>query len=77
MTIINLPKTLETQVKWKYTLPGLSLTAGVLNKFTLGLIDNPDGAKNKDIEYKYSTLTIREICDIDRIVGRLDRKSVV
>ena len=72
MTKIELPRTLETTVRWKYTLPGVSLTAGVNNKFTIGLIDNPDGASNKPIEYKYYTLTIRELCDIDRIVGRIE-----
>lgn len=70
MPDIEISKTLETKVNWKYTLPGVTLTAGIMNKFSIGIMDNPDAAHNKPIEYKYYTLTIREICDIDRILGR-------
>jgi hypothetical protein len=76
MRHIELPKTLETSVSWKYTLPGIDLTAGVSNRFTLSLIDNPDAAKNQDINASYYTLTIREICDIERIVGRLEDQPI-
>lgn len=72
MTTITIPRTLETNVSWKYTLPGVVLIAGVSNKFTVDFIDNPDAAHNKPIDYKYYTLTIRELCDVDRILGRLE-----
>ena len=76
MTKIELPKTLETAVRWKYTLPGVALTAGITNEFDISLIDNPDGAKNKPIEYSYYTLTVREICDIDKVILRLDDQEI-
>lgn len=76
MPDIYIPKTLETKVNWKYTLPGVVLTAGVSNKFTLGFLENPDAAANQYIDASYYTLTIRELCDIDNIVGKLEDQPI-
>lgn len=76
MTKVTIPRTLETSVSWKYTLPGITLIAGVSNNFTVDLIDNPDAAHNKPIEYKYYTLTIRELCDIDTVLGSVENVEI-
>lgn len=72
MPNIQLHKTLETKVNWKYSLPGVALTAGVVNKFTLSLFDNPDAAPNQFIKAKYYTLSIREICKLDKVVSSIE-----
>jgi hypothetical protein len=63
MAGINLHKTLETQVSWKYTVPGISLTAGIVNKHLLNLKDNPDAADNAIIPAKYYTVSFLELCN--------------
>lgn len=72
MPNIIVHKTLETAVNWKYTLPGISLTAGITNYIHLDLVDNPDAAKHHKIKASYYTLTIRELCKLDEIVGSLE-----
>lgn len=72
---IDLHKTLETSINWKYSLPGVALTSGINNKFILNLKENPDAAENEFITASYYTLTVREICKLNDIVGEI--KDVV
>ena len=72
MANIDLHKTLETQVSWKYAVPGVALIAGIPNTFTLNLKENPDAADKAIINAKYYTLTVREICRPDKVVGSID-----
>lgn len=76
MPDVEIPRTLETKVSWKYTLPGISLTAGIANKFTIGLLANPDAAPNKFINASYYTLTIRELCNMERVIGTLEDQPI-
>lgn len=69
MADIHLHKTLETQVSWKYSIPGIALTAGIVNTFTLNLKENPDAADNAIINAKYYTITFRELCNVSQVVG--------
>lgn len=71
MTTIDLHKTLETRVDWKYTVPGIALTAGIANKFFLNLKENPDAADLPVIRAKYYTLTFRELCSPEKVVSDL------
>lgn len=71
MADIQLHKTLETQVNWKYTVPGVALTAGIVNTFTLDLKENPDAAEHSLISAKYYSLTFRELCRQDKVVSEL------
>lgn len=69
---VTLHRTLETTVNWRYSIPGISMIAGINNKVRLDLVDNPDAAKNYKINAKYYTLTVRELCKLDKILGSLE-----
>lgn len=69
MADIQLHKTLETKVNWKYTIPGISLTAGIVNTFTLDLKENPDAAEHNIIESCYYTISFRELCRPEKVVS--------
>lgn len=71
MINVTVHNTLETTVNWKYSIPGIALTAGIVNTIHLDLIDNPDAAKHHKINASYYTLTIRELCNLDEVVGEL------
>ena len=72
MSDIKLHKTLETNINWKFALPGVELVAGLVNNINLHLFENPDAAQNQFIKAKYYKLTIRELCKMEKVVSETD-----
>ena len=61
MDRVTLFKSLERPVKWRQGMPGLVLTSGMLNKFTVELKDSPSSASHRKISAADMVLTIRDL----------------
>lgn len=61
MDRVTLFKSLERPVRWRQGMPGLVLTSGMLNKFTVELKDSPSSASHRKISAVDMILTIRDL----------------
>lgn len=65
---LNVYNTLETPVRWRTGVPGLSLTAGLPNIITLNLKNSPIAHSGDLSNISSFVITLRDIPDISRVV---------
>lgn len=74
--VLSVFNTLETPVRWRTGVPGITLTAGLANKVVINLKNNPI-AHAKDLSDIWQLkLTLRDIPDISSVVHTFEDVAV-
>lgn len=69
---VELYRTFEGPTEWQQNIPGVVLTAGIVNRICFTLRDNPISAPDQKFNAVKAVISIRHIPDISKIAGTFD-----
>lgn len=73
---IELYKTFEGHTTWQQNIPGVALTAGIVNRIKFSLRNDPISAPNQPFNAATAEISIREIPDISKALCTFESISI-